>query len=118
EQAQDLGQVLLPGTYTFTAPEGSKYLSHGEDLQLTVTPGETASDPIEFSQHYTAEFEDDVIEEIEQRLESCIADKDIRLEDCDAASCEDSVWNAITDSERSWETKPGVVLESAEDGLG
>src|SRR5699024_5038581 len=61
EQAQDLGQVLLPGTYTFTAPEGSKYLPHGEDLQLTVTPGETASDPIEFSQHYTAAFEDDVI---------------------------------------------------------
>ncbi|HIW46483.1 MAG TPA: hypothetical protein H9884_06235 [Candidatus Yaniella excrementigallinarum] len=118
EQAQDLGQVLLPGTYTFTAPEGSKYLSHGEDLQLTVTPGETASDPIEFSQHYTAEFEDDVIEEIEQRLESCIADKDIRLEDCEAASWEDTLWNAITDIERSWETKPEVVLEPAEDESG
>src|SRR5699024_9146707 len=74
--------------------------------------------PIEFSQHYTAEFEDDVIEEIEQRLESCIADKDIRLEDCEAASWEDTLWNAITDIERSWETKAEVVLEPAEDEPG
>ena len=116
EQAEDLGQVLLPGTYTFTAPESSKYLSHGEDLQLTVTPGETASEPIEFKQHYTAEFQDDVVEEIEKRLESCIADKDIRLENCEAASWEDTLWNAITDIERSWETEPKVVLEPAEDG--
>src|SRR5699024_12401599 len=97
-----LGQLLLPCTYTYTAPEGCKDLSHGEHLLLTVTPGETASDAIEFSQHYTAEFEDDGIEEIEQRLESCIADKEIRLEDCEAASWEDTLWNAITDIERSW----------------
>lgn len=118
ELAAEHGQVLLPGTYVFTAPEGSKYLSHGEDLELTVTPGETASEAIEFSQHYTADFQDDVVAQIEQRLESCIADKDIRIDDCEAASWEDTMWNAITDIERSWDTPPEIVLEPVDSEWG
>lgn len=42
------GQALLPGTYTFTAPESSEYLSHADDFALTITPGEASGTPMEF----------------------------------------------------------------------
>lgn len=114
EEARDTGQVLLPGTYTFTAPEGSEYLSHGDDLELTITPGEVSAEPIEFSQQYTSSFEQDAVEQIEQRLESCVASTVIRIEDCEAASWEDTAWNAMTDIERTWEQTPDITLVPAE----
>ena len=112
--AEETGQVLLPGTYTFTAPEGSKYLSSGDDLVLTVTPGEISSTPIEFSQRYTEEFEQDTVAQVEQRLESCLADGSIRVDDCEAASWEDTGWNAMTDLERTWDTAPEIELVPSE----
>ena len=114
EAAQDTGQVLLPGTYTFTAPEGGEYLSHGDDLELTITPGEVSAEPIEFSQQYTSAFEQDAVDEIEQRLESCVASTVIRIDDCEAASWEDTAWNAMTDIERTWEQTPEITLVPAE----
>ncbi|MDN5818739.1 MAG: hypothetical protein L0I94_10665 [Yaniella sp.] len=113
--AEESGQVLLPGTYTFTAPEGSEYLSSGEDLVLTVHPGEISGTPIEFSQRYTEAFETDVVEQIEQRLESCVADETIRIADCEAASWEDTWYEAMTNIERSWATPPEIKLVPADD---
>jgi len=114
--AEEAGQVLLPGTYTFTAPEGSKYLSNGEDLVLTITPGEVSDTPIEFSQRYTEAFETDVVAQIEQRLESCVANETIRIADCEAASWEDTWWEAMTNIERSWATSPEIELVPADEG--
>lgn len=111
--AGETGQVLLPGTYTFTAPEGSEYLSHGDDLELTITPGQVSTTPIEFNQSYTSAFEDDAISQIEQRLESCLADATIRIDDCEAASWEDTAWTAMTDMERTWDRAPEVELVPA-----
>lgn len=113
--AEESGQVLLPGTYTFTAPEGSQYLSSGEDLVLTVTPGEVSGTPIEFSQRYTEAFETDVVAQIEERLESCVADETIRIEDCEAASWEDTWYEAMTNIERSWATPPEIELVPADE---
>jgi hypothetical protein len=110
ELAAESGQVLLPGTYTFTAPDGSKYLSSGDDLTLTVTPGELSDTPIEFSQRYTEEFEQDVVAAVEQRLESCLADRTIRIDDCEAASWEDTAWEAMTDMTRTWDTPPEIEV--------
>ncbi|HIY85150.1 MAG TPA: hypothetical protein H9822_01710 [Candidatus Yaniella excrementavium] len=108
------GFVLLPGTYTFAAPESSQYLSHGQDLELTITPGEHLQTPIEFNQGYTEAFETDVIAEVEQRLESCLADETIRIADCEAASWEDTGWNAMTNMERTWATTPEIELVPVE----
>jgi len=108
--ATEAGHVLLPGTYTFTAPEGSKYLSNGEDLELTITPGEVSTTPIEFSQRYTPAFEQDTIAQIEQRLESCLADQTIRVADCEAASWEDTAWTAMSDMVRTWDTSPEIEV--------
>lgn len=110
ELAAESGQVLLPGTYTFTAPEGSTYLSSGDDLELTITPGELAETPIEFSQGYTEAFAEDVITQVEQRLEACVADGTIRIDDCEAASWEDTIWEAMTDIERTWDTPPVIEV--------
>lgn len=112
--AAEAGQVLLPGTYTFTAPEGSKYLSNGEDLELTITPGEVSATPIEFSQRYTSAFEDDAIAQVEQRLEACLADQTIRIDDCEAASWEDTNWNAMSGMERIWDRAPEIELVPAD----
>ena len=111
--AEESGQVLLPGTYVFTAPEGSKYLSSGSDLEVTITPGEVSATPIEFSQRYTEAFETDAIAIIEQRLESCLADKTIRIDDCEAASWEDTMWTAMSNMQRVWETPPVIELVPA-----
>ena len=114
--AAESGQVLLPGTYLFSAPEGSKYLSHGEDLELTITPGEVSETPIEFSQSYTEAFETDVIAAVENRLESCLADRTIRVDECEAASWEDTSWTAMKDMVRTWEVQPEIeVLPSDAD---
>lgn len=112
--AAESGQVLLPGTYIFTAPEGSKYLSNGEDLELTITPGELSATPIEFSQRYTSAFEDDAIAQVEQRLEACLADQSIRIDDCEAASWEDTNWNAMSGMERIWDRAPEIELVPAD----
>lgn len=112
--AAEMGQVLLPGTYTFAAPQGSTYLSNGEDLELTVTPGEVSTTPIEFSQRYTAAFEEDAVAQVEQRLESCLEDNTIRIADCEAASWEDTSWNAMSNMERIWERSPEIELVPAE----
>src|SRR5699024_3438440 len=69
---------------------------------------------IEFSQRYTEEFEQDTVAQVEQRLESCLADGSIRVDDCEAASWEDTGWNAMTDLERTWDTAPEIELVPAE----
>ncbi|WP_022870313.1 hypothetical protein [Yaniella halotolerans] len=114
DKTEFVGQILLPGTYTFAAPEGNEYLSHGDDLELTITPGEFSETPIEFNQRYTEAFETDVIAEVEQRLEACVANETIRIDDCDAASWEDTGWNAMTNIQRTWATTPEVELVPAE----
>ncbi|MDN6150998.1 MAG: hypothetical protein L0I91_06160 [Yaniella sp.] len=111
---EQYGLVLLPGTYTFTAPEGSEYLSHGDDLELTITPGEHSQTPIEFNQSYTEAFETDAVAQIAQRVESCLADATIRVDDCEAASWEDTGWNAMTDMQRTWEQPPEIELVPAD----
>lgn len=112
--AAESGQVLLPGTYLFSAPEGSKYLSHGEDLELTITPGEISETPIEFSQSYTEAFETDVIAAVENRLEACLADGTIRVDECEAASWEDTAWVAMKDMVRTWEVAPEIEVQPAD----
>src|SRR5699024_6441038 len=108
------GLVLLPGTYTFTAPEGSKYLSHGDELALTIRPGGNSQTSIDVNQSYTEAFETAAVDQIEQRLESCLADATIRVEDCEAASWEDTGWNAMTNMQRTWEHPPEIELVPAD----
>lgn len=64
-------------------------------------------------EQYTGSFEEDAVQQIEQRLESCVADGDIRVENCEVASWEDTGWNAIAEIERTWQETPEVVLEPA-----
>ena len=77
---------------------------------MTITPGELAETPIEFSQGYTEAFAEDVITQVEQRLEACVADGTIRIDDCEAASWEDTIWEAMTDIERTWDTPPVIEV--------
>src|SRR5699024_4573296 len=114
EVAAETGQVLLPGTYTFTAPEGSKYLTSGEDLELTITPGENSETPIEFNQRYNEAFAQDVVTTVRQRLESCLTNGVIRIPDCEAASWEDTIWEAMTDIQRTWESVPTIEVVPAD----
>ncbi|NLZ99166.1 MAG: hypothetical protein GX920_10205, partial [Micrococcus sp.] len=77
-------------------------------------PGEHSQTPIEFNQSYTEAFETDAVAQIEQRLESCLADAAIRVDDCEAASWEDTGWNAMTDMQRTWEQPPEIELVPAD----
>lgn len=127
EDLADSEYPVLPGEYVFTAPEGSKYVSYGESQTIEVLPDEndvedadedTTPAPageVSFAPTYTSDVITDATAKVEDRISSCLADKTIRIEDCEAASWEDTSWEAMRNINRSWATNPDPIVISEDD---
>lgn len=104
------GFPVLPGTYTFKAPAGTKYVSAGEDRSYTVTPEGVTTDGaslLTFPRSYNAEaLQAEVQKQIDARIASCITDKVIVIPTCKAASWEDTYYGAMQKLDRSWDKQP------------
>ena len=114
---QDHGLPILPGSYEFAAPAGTKYVSYGEDITVDATPdgfSDQSQSLIAFRQGYTKAVVTDASRQIMDRIGSCVADEVIRIPDCEAASWEDTSWKAIRKIERSWSSNPTVAVISAD----
>lgn len=102
---------VLPGTYTISAPQGSKYVTFGEDQQVFVQPA-TAETPqaldatINFPLTYTDAFEADVKAEIEARIAQCFASPHFEPSGCERTLFMDDYGPAVTQIRRSWKNPP------------
>lgn len=103
---------VLPGTYTISAPKGSKYISFGEDQQVTVLPASAsakagADEAVEFSQSYTPALEADVKADIEAHINQCFSSTLFEPPGCEDTLYMDDYGPAITGIQRSWKESPG-----------
>lgn len=102
---------VLPGTYTISAPEGSKYVTFGEDQQVTVLPATAntdaaVSEKVEFPLTYTPALEADVKAEIEAHIAQCFTSPHFEPAGCERTLYMDDYGPAITEIKRSWKKPP------------
>ncbi|WP_029069469.1 hypothetical protein [Jonesia quinghaiensis] len=122
---------VLPGTYTFKAPAGTKYVSYGPDVTVTITPGERQSDDtgfgwgeegpktptVAFQRGYTQAVVDDALAQVEPLLDACLTRNVIVPEGCEIASWENKYWDAMTDIERTWGEEPQLLVANELNGM-
>lgn len=122
---------VLPGTYTFKAPAGTKYVSYGPDVTVTITPGQRQSDDtgygwgeeapktptVAFQLGYTQAVVDDALAQVEPLLDACLTRNVIVPEGCEIASWENKYWDAMTDIERTWGEEPQLLVAHDLDGM-
>lgn len=111
---------VYPGTYTFSAPKGSKYVSFGEDIKVTVNPDGTVDQmvegadseaiPIAFRQSYTQAAIDDASSQVNERIKSCVGTTEQVPAKCKTASWEYDFGGASEVLSRTWSETPSPVV--------
>lgn len=118
----------LPGQYTFTAPEGTDYLTYGDDITVLLVPeagldeelvgSEVDPTIVHFEQGWTPQAGEDAIAAAKKHVAGCMTSDQFEPE-----SCENTLdlmdWGyAVTGIKRSWESDPVYTFDdgTSEDG--
>jgi len=117
---------VLPGTYTFTAPEADGAFSYGDDQTLTALPGlgpdETDAELgtqqyASFAASWTEDAQKKAISQVQERIADCMKSDQFVPKLCpNSLIMNDPVFAAVTGIKRSWQTEPTLTFESADDG--
>lgn len=119
---------VYPGTYTFSAPKASKYLTYGEDIKVTVHPDGTFDQPsdggnmdtlaVGFKQSYTQAVIDDATSQVNERIKSCVGTTERVPAKCKTASWEYSYGKETQILSRAWSVTPDPVVMNNDSEYG
>ncbi|MDO5701488.1 MAG: hypothetical protein Q4P36_08500 [Bowdeniella nasicola] len=117
----------LPGNYTVSAPEATKYRTFGEDQSALVVPnsiteredgeyyGAETTETIAFTQGWTDQLAEDAIAQVKARIDQCMASNTFEPEGCEDTLDMSEPSYAVTDIKRTWTTEPEITFD---DGTG
>lgn len=74
--------VVLPGEYTFKAPEGTKYITFGDDQKALASVGNDSSSTVQFQQSLTSEVLADAKVAANAKLDECTQVKEFSVDEC------------------------------------
>lgn len=113
---------VLPGTYTFQAPEGDGVLTYGDDVSVTVLPGQSGSDGSEelpaFEATWTDEAQQQAIDLVQERIDLCMTSDRFQPSDCSNSLGIYEPSYAVTGITRSWEEEPTLTFVDDESTEG
>jgi hypothetical protein len=106
---------VLPGEYTFTAPESTKYVSYGDDVSVSVTPG-SKEFTRGFAPHYTQAVIDDAKAQVKKKLAACVGSTAEYPKGCALSGW---VWDEKKDEpfkmkSRTWQSGPEISMVAGE----
>jgi hypothetical protein len=117
DEAPNASLPVLPGSYAFSAPKGSKYVTYGDDMTVTRRLGDHANgaDPVSFSTSYTSRVYTDAKAQIEKRIAACTTDTKMFVDGCLTASWEDTGWDATQKITREWDSTPTITIKGSDE---
>lgn len=129
EGGEQTAVPVLPGEYTFSAPDGTTYLTYGDDVSVLATPG-AGSDPdmvgsevdptlVHFEQSWTPQAGTDAIAAVKKHVGTCMTSDQFEPEGC-PTTLDLLDWGyAVTGIDRSWQAEPGYTFDDgmAEDSI-
>ncbi|WP_162893171.1 hypothetical protein [Microbacterium halotolerans] len=115
---------VLPGDYTFTAPEADGLFTYGDDQVATALPNadfQTGWEQLEAPQFasFTVKWTDDAqqqaIDQVQARIDECMKSDQFVPKLCqNSLVMNDPSFMAITSITRSWEQEPTLTFENLE----
>jgi hypothetical protein len=117
EPTEGMSLPVLPGEYTFAAPEASKYVTYGDDVTLDVQPGQEQVTE-GFAPRYTQAVIDDATAQVKKKVDSCVGSTAEYPKGCELSGW---VWDEKGDepfkmSSRTWDEEPEISVVSGEYG--
>ncbi|WP_029150152.1 nuclear transport factor 2 family protein [Microbacterium indicum] len=117
---------VLPGSYTFQAPESTGVFTYGDDQTITVLPGTTDggffdgiggdTEIAHFEATWTDEAQEDAIAQVKDRIAGCMTSDRFEPTDCpNTLDMYESGYGAVTGITRSWAEEPTYSFSTEDD---